>query len=236
MTTKTTASVSAKKASRKPARSRSAGGSAAQTILNIITTLLTVPGVVTAEQQRKEVPRTMVVQFATTQGVHGKSTFANALTKLKKEQKIVVHSNSLPSMIEITTKGLTSAQPIHDLSAQTNEDYQHKVIFTQHQLTGNTLRLVKVLQQDGGKHQYSKKHLCVTILGLKMNSTWSNMLTKLKKLNIIMFDRDTIQLSDAMFPLGRDHRSRAEAEAQHEHEHEHEYGMSTNTDTKGIII
>jgi hypothetical protein len=34
------------------------------------------------------------------------------------------------------------------------------------------------------------------------------MLTKLKKMNIVTFDRETIQLSDAMYPLGRNHDPR----------------------------
>jgi hypothetical protein len=35
-----------------------------------------------------------------------------------------------------------------------------------------------------------------------MNSTWANMLTPLKKLDIIDFDRETIWLADDMFPVG----------------------------------
>lgn len=217
----TTTKATAKKSTRKPTKKcttkkRSAGGSAPQTILNVIATLLTVPAVANKNKMSmtNEVPRTMVAQFATTQGVQGKSTFANALTKLKKEQQIVMHTSS---MIEITRKGLASSTPIHDLSAQTNAEYQNKVIYTQHALTGNMLRLVQLLQ-DG--QPQSKKTVCVTQLNMKLNSTWSNMLTKLKKMNIVTFDRETIQLSDAMYPLGRDHDPRPGGEGRLEAQQE----------------
>ena len=217
----TTTKATAKKSTRKPikkytTKKRSAGGSAPQTILNVIATLLTVPAVANKNKMsmKNEVPRTMVAQFATTQGVQGKSTFANALTKLKKEQQIVMQTSS---MIEITRKGLASSTPIHDLSAQTNAEYQNKVIHTQHALTGNMLRLVQLLQ-DG--QPQSKKTVCVTQLNMKLNSTWSNMLTKLKKMNIVTFDRETIQLSDAMYPLGRDHDPRPGGEGRLEAQQE----------------
>merc|ERR1712157_101881 len=113
-------------------------------------------------------------------------------------------------MIEITPKGLASAKPIKDMSASTNEEYQRKV-FEQHKITGNALNLVQILQ-DGNKHL--KKNICLDVLNMKMNSTWKNMLSKLKKLNIVAFDKDTISLSDDMYPLGRNNASSLSSSSQ----------------------
>eukprot|EP00537_Pseudo-nitzschia_pungens_P005300 CAMPEP_0172377246 /NCGR_PEP_ID=MMETSP1060-20121228/68801_1 /TAXON_ID=37318 /ORGANISM="Pseudo-nitzschia pungens, Strain cf. cingulata" /LENGTH=345 /DNA_ID=CAMNT_0013104923 /DNA_START=517 /DNA_END=1559 /DNA_ORIENTATION=+ len=53
---------------------------------------------------------------------------------------------------------------------------------------------------DGRVH--SKKEAAAAI-GCTMNSTWANMLTPLKKLKLIRFDRETIELTDDVFPFGR---------------------------------
>ena len=39
------------------------------------------------------------------------------------------------------------------------------------------------------------------MIGMKINSTFANLKTNMKKLGIVVFDRTTIQLHDDMFPF-----------------------------------
>jgi hypothetical protein len=123
----------------------------------------------------------------------GASTFANALTKLKKLNWITMSSGS----IDVTDKGMGQAK-ITDMSSVSNEDY-HEKVKDKFKLTIRARQLFDELS-DGRTR--NKKEVAAAI-GCKMNSTWANMLTPLKKLDIIDVDRETIKLEDDMFPLGR---------------------------------
>ena len=67
----------------------------------------------------------------------------------------------------------------------------------QHKLKAKAVELINYIQ-DGASYE---KEDVANHLGLKMNSTFSNLLTPLKKLEIIEFDRKTIRLTDKMFPF-----------------------------------
>jgi len=84
------------------------------------------------------------------------------------------------------------------MSSVSNEDY-HEKVKDKFKLTIRARQLFDELS-DGRTR--NKKEVAAAI-GCKMNSTWANMLTPLKKLDIIDVDRETIKLEDDMFPLGR---------------------------------
>ena len=165
-------------------RSTSTGGNASQTVLNTIASVSQLNG-------SKDVPRKEVENYISCQAPMGKSTFANSLTKLKKEGLI---STSKSGIITISKKGMDKAI-VQDMSKATNEDF-HKSI--KEQLNERQCDLFDYLK-DGKVH--NKKEVAAAI-GCKINSTWANMLTKLKKLGIIEFGRETINLKKKMFPLG----------------------------------
>ena len=167
-------------------RSTSTGGNASQTVLNVIASVSQLNG-------SKDVRRKEVESFLNCQAPMGKSTFANSLTKLKKEGLI---STSKSGVITISKKGMDKAT-VQDMSKATNEDF-HKSIKEKSKLTEKQRALFDYLA-DGKVH--NKKEAAAAI-GCKMNSTWANMLTKLKKLGIIEFGRETINLTKKMFPLG----------------------------------
>lgn len=167
-------------------RSTSTGGNASRTVLNMIASVSQLNG-------SKDVPRQEVENYISCKAPMGKSTFANSLTKLKKEGLI---STSKSGIITINKKGMDNAI-VQDMSKATNEDF-HKSIKEQSKLTERQRDLFDYLK-DGKVH--NKKEVAAAI-GCKMNSTWANMLTKLKKLGIIEFGRDTINLTKKMFPLG----------------------------------
>jgi hypothetical protein len=174
------------KSSRGKSSSISSEG-AVQTILNVAATLASL------QSDSNSVPRKKVVAFAKFEGVVGTSTFANALTKLKKLNWITMSSGS----IDVTDKGMSQAN-ITDMSSVSNEDY-HEKVKDKFKLKTKARELFDELS-DGRKR--NKKEVAAAI-GCKMNSTWANMLTPLKKFDIIDFDRETIWLADDMFPLGR---------------------------------
>jgi hypothetical protein len=174
------------KSSRGKSSSSSSEG-AVQTILNVAATLAS------QQSDSNSVPRKKVVDFAKLEGVMGASTFANALTRLKKLNWITMSSGS----IDVTDKGMAQAK-ITDMSSVSNEDY-HEKVKDKFKLTIRARQLFDELS-DGRTR--NKKEVAAAI-GCKMNSTWANMLTPLKKLDIIDVDRETIKLEDDMFPLGR---------------------------------
>jgi len=175
----------------------SSGGSnnAAQTILNIVATLAN-------QTNSKTAPRDKVVAHAKLEGVLGKSTFANSLTKLRKQGLVDLS----PGIISISDEGLERAQPLSQLSLcnvngngnGNNADYL-AALKKQLKLSARASALLDELS-DGRVH--SKKEAAAAI-GCTMNSTWANMLTPLKKLKLIRFDRETIELTDDVFPFGR---------------------------------
>lgn len=125
----------------------------------------------------------------------GKSTFANALTTLKHELLIVT-----PQTLAITEAGLELANAESASIASTNEEHiKNTMEHYSKSLKKKSFELVEELK-DG---KVKKKKEVAESLGMTMNSTFANLLTSLKKLNILSFDRETIQLHDDMFPFGR---------------------------------
>ena len=130
-------------------------------------------------------------------GIHGKSTIANALTKIKNNGWMVV----TPQEVTITEAGIAAADAEAVQAAMqniptTNAEYRQSVQ-DQHKLKAKAVELINYIQ-DGASYE---KEDVANHLGLKMNSTFSNLLTPLKKLEIIEFDRKTIRLTDKMFPF-----------------------------------
>ena len=131
-------------------------------------------------------------------GIQGKSTIANALTKLKNDQLM----NITPDSITITAKGLQRADPkIVEEAAKdipTTNKAHHENVKAQLKLKPKQTELFDYIQ-DGRTYQKAE---VATAINLKMNSTFSNLLTSLKKIGVIEFDRTTIRLTDEMFPFG----------------------------------
>ena len=130
-------------------------------------------------------------------GIHGKSTIANALTKIKNNNWMVV----TPQEVTITEAGVKAADAEAVQAAMqniptTNAEYRQSVQ-DQHKLKAKAVELINYIQ-DGASYE---KEDVANHLGLKINSTFSNLLTPLKKLEIIEFDRRTIRLTDKMFPF-----------------------------------
>lgn len=140
---------------------------------------------------KDEVTRKQVASLAEL----GKSTFANALTVLKNGYLIVT-----PQTLQITEKGLehTDADAIQGKIAMTNEQH-HEKIMEHFKLKPKARELIAELVDGAEK---DKKETAEKI-GKKINSTFANMLTDLKKKEIIVFDKKTIKLHDSMFPFGR---------------------------------
>ena len=160
---------------------------ATEIILNVTATLAHVSG-------SNDVPRDKMIAFTKCKGVIGKSTIGNALTKLKKDGLIIMN----PGIITITDKGVDQADASTDLNYASNEEY-HKMIKEKMKLNARACKLFDELAD--GKVR-NKKEVAAAI-GTKMNSTWSNLLTHLKKLGVIVFDKETINLTNDMFPFGR---------------------------------
>ena len=179
--------IKAKKTTAKRSTKASSDGSASQTILNVTATLAGLNG-------SNVVPKDKMFAYVKCEGVMAKSTIANALTKLKREGLLVVTAKE----VTITEKGLKRADTSGDLTFATNADYQKKI---QENLKIKPRSCDLMAELADGRVR-NKKEVAAAI-GCKMNSTWANMLTPLKKLKILDFDRDTINLTDDMFPFGR---------------------------------
>ena len=130
-------------------------------------------------------------------GIQGKSTIANALTKLKNDNLMLV----APGEITITDLGMEKVNPaevtaILEEIPTTNAEFHEKVKET-HKLKPKQIELFECIQ-DGKAHQ--KKEVARK-LDMKMNSTFANLLTSLKKLGIIEFENKTVRLTDTMMPF-----------------------------------
>jgi hypothetical protein len=138
---------------------------------------------------KQEVSRQQVFNMASI----GKSTFANALTTLKAGYLEVEHKT-----LAITDLGKKQANPdaVEGTIVTTNEEHQ-KNVKKQYKLKAKACELMDALK-DGKSHD--KKETAAKI-GMKMNSTFFNLMTELKKLNVIVFDRATIQLHKDMLPF-----------------------------------
>lgn len=153
--------------------------------------ILDVAAVLTKKFGQKDVPRKKVSMLS---GITAVSTFANALTKLKREGAITFTGQT----ITVTSRGMSMATT--DLSSisipMTNKELQDS-LKDQYKLNEKSRMLMDKLA-DGLTHQ---KVDVAKAIGCTMNSTFANMITKLKKLEIIDFDRSTIKLTDAMFEV-----------------------------------
>ena len=101
-----------------------------------------------------------------------------------------------------TAKGLQRADPkIVEEAAKdipTTNKAHHENVKAQLKLKPKQTELFDYIQ-DGRTYQKAE---VATAINLKMNSTFSNLLTSLKKIGVIEFDRTTIRLTDEMFPFG----------------------------------
>lgn len=124
-------------------------------------------------------------------GIKGKSTIANALTKLKNDGLVVV----TPGMLSLTPMGKEAADPIEESDIPAN-NAEFQAMKTR-ELPERALQLFEAVA-DGRDH---RKKDVASAIGLKMNSTFANLLTKLKKDGIIEFDRENVRLAQSMFPF-----------------------------------
>lgn len=163
-------------------------GKAGMTILNKVASLK-------LGAHQDEVERS---QLHALTGIAGKSTIANALTKLKNAAWMKV----TPKTVIITEEGLAAAdedvmeQMLMD-TPQTNEDHRQAVAKTFGNIKPRGMELVDFI---GDGRKYGKAKVAVAI-GCKMNSTFANILTPLKKAKMIEFDKSHVWLTDEMFPF-----------------------------------
>jgi hypothetical protein len=152
--------------------------------------VLNIAASLTAQLGKKEIPRKKLHDLCCI----GKSTFANALTKLKNNGFVVVSSGH----ITVTPQGMEAA----DIDAanikipKTNAEYQ-KTVQEQYKLKGKQIALMDYLA-DGRTY---KKIEVKDALGIDGKSTWANLMTGLKKHEIIEFDRQDIKMTDNMFEV-----------------------------------
>ncbi|CAB9504488.1 expressed unknown protein [Seminavis robusta] len=129
--------------------------------------------------------------------IDGKSTIANALTKLKSLGWMTVSGKE----VTITKLGMENADQDALAAAaaaipKTNADHWEKVK-EKNKLNPKQTELVELLQ-DGKTHD--KKQVIMEVYE-KSNSTSANALTFLKKLKIIEVAKGKIRLHDEMFPV-----------------------------------
>ena len=128
-------------------------------------------------------------------GYTGKSTIANALTKLKNQGWLIVSTTE----VRITDKGFENADSsaFEGVNVPTSNEGFHDSVKAQYKLKPKAIALFDAIA-DGRTYQ---KTDVATAIGCKMNSTFSNALTDLKKFGIIEFDRTTVRLTDDMLPV-----------------------------------
>ena len=167
-------------------KSRSSSGSnvAHQKVLDTAAMLVVTTG-------KNPVERHRVVQML---GTMGNSTLANALTKLKKLEWMKVE----PKSLEVTELGMENADTDNEEAVTTNEEH-HAQIKEKYKLKDKEIMLFDLLA-DGATHDAK---IISTEMGMKMNSTWANLKTSLKKKGILEFQGKTLKLTDDMFPFGR---------------------------------
>lgn len=140
-----------------------------------------------------QVPRKQVAALC---GIkYNSSTFANGLTKLKKRGSIQFTSEH----IIVTEQGRESADPIDSAGIPTTNEEYHELIKEQYKLKGKALDMFDFLSD--GREQPTKA--VAEAIGCKLNSTFANLKTNMKKLGIITFTKETIKLTDEMFQFGR---------------------------------
>ncbi len=128
-------------------------------------------------------------------GITGAYTFANALTKLKREGAVIFTGQS----IVVTSRGMDMASTnITGISIPTSNTELQESLTDQYKLSEKSRMLIDELS-DGLVH---KKADATAAIECAMNSTFANMMSKLKKLGIIKFNcHTTMKLTDAMFEV-----------------------------------
>lgn len=180
------------KASAKHSKSSpSYSGGASQCLLDVIATLMTEPKF----SSSNFIPREKIDAYMKLQGISGASTIRNAVAKSKKDNLIVVDGKT----IALTEKGLNKSNRLTDMSSNSNEEYQKKKI--DDAKLNTKMRMFLDCLEDGKSH--SKTELLAE-LDMTANSTWRNMIAKLKNEGFIKVETNMIELSDIMFPLGRE--------------------------------
>ena len=130
------------------------------------------------------------------QGINGASTIRKAVAKSKKDDLIVVEGKT----VALTEKGMNNSNRLADMSSNSNEEYQKKKIDDAKLST--KMRMLLDCLKDGKAH--SKTELLAE-LDMTANSTWRKMIAKLKNEGFIKIETtNMIELSDEMFPLGRE--------------------------------
>ena len=178
------------KASAKHSKSSYSGG-ASQCLLDVIATLMTEPKF----SSSSFIPREKIDAYMKLQGINGASTIRNAVAKSKKDDLIVVEGKT----VALTEKGMNNSNRLADMSSNSNEEYQKKKI--DDAKLNMKMRMLLDYLKDG--KAYSKTEL-LTELDMTANSTWRNMIAKLKNEGFIKIKTTLIELSDEMFPLGRE--------------------------------
>ena len=179
------------KASAKHSKSSYSGG-ASQCLLDVIATLMTEPKF----SSSSFIPREKIDAYMKLQGISGASTIRKAVAKSKKDDLIVVEGKT----VALTEKGMNNSNRLADMSSNSNEEYQKKKI--DDAKLNTKMRMLLDYLKDG--KAYSKTEL-LTELDMTANSTWRNMIAKLKNEGFIKIETtNMIELSDEMFPLGRE--------------------------------
>jgi hypothetical protein len=168
------------------AANRGGGGGAHQKILNTAAAMKTRFG-------KERIERTKITPLT---GIHGKSTIANALTKLKNLQWMDVTKED----ITITDLGLenSDASAVDDFNVPTtNKEYIDSIV-EQYKLKP-AKAVANAIDELMDGCTYSKKELAKK-MGAEMNSTFANLMTNLKKAGITEYvGKADVRLHDSMF-------------------------------------
>ena len=179
----------AKKAS--TAKHKSGGGGGSKQIKGAAKNILDVAAAVSARTNKAEVSREQVILLI---GKLGKSTIGNAFTALSKAGLLII----TPKTLTVTSMGMDAADvDAANITIPTTNAELHDSIKETYKLNKNQLALFDYLA-DGGT--YNKKEVKAA-LKIPGKSTFANLLTNLKKMQIVEFDRDTIKLTDKMFEI-----------------------------------
>jgi len=160
-------------------------GPAATTLLNVLAVL------VVGSPNNDSIKKSKLQLMAE---IKGKSTFANAQTKLKNAGFILVEKDT----VFITSSGMGAATiDAANINIPATNAALHDATKEKHKLNAKQIALFDHLANGG---TYNKKEVQVA-LGINASSTWANLMTSLKKLEIVEYDRETIRLTDAMFEI-----------------------------------
>ena len=153
--------------------------------------ILDMTATVAMTEGKDEVDKKQVIDMA---GKLGKSTILNAFTSLKRMNLLIV----TPKTLTITPLGKELADTENVPIMTTNEEYFAHVK-DNYELKPKEIELFDLLA-DGKVHT---KGEVSGALGMKLNSTFANLLTGMKKKKIIKYNSKTIEMEEAMFKFGK---------------------------------